>query len=84
MLRNLTTLAQRCTAGLLVAAMTGAPALGAGSVVLTEKAAVRVETITRGLEHPWGMAFLPDDLRNLRPWSGWRWTASALLTKRGY
>ena len=29
-------------------------------VVTTEKARVRVETVVRGLEHPWGLAFLPD------------------------
>ena len=26
----------------------------------TEKAEVLVETVARGLEHPWGLAFLPD------------------------
>ena len=28
--------------------------------VTTEKARVRVETVVGGLEHPWGLAFLPD------------------------
>ena len=36
------------------------PAAGAGSVERTEKHAVRVNVLTRGLEHPWSLAFLPD------------------------
>ncbi|HEX6572014.1 MAG TPA: PQQ-dependent sugar dehydrogenase [Steroidobacteraceae bacterium] len=32
----------------------------AAEVVSTEKAKVRLETVTRGLERPWGLAFLPD------------------------
>ena len=33
---------------------------GSGSVERTEKHAVRVNVLTRGLEHPWSLAFLPD------------------------
>src|SRR5512139_200957 len=29
-------------------------------LVTTDKARVRVETVVAGLEHPWGLAFLPD------------------------
>ena len=39
------------------------PAAGAGGnapVVQTEKHAVRVNVLTRGLEYPWSLAFLPD------------------------
>jgi glucose/arabinose dehydrogenase len=32
----------------------------AGAIVRTEKGPVRIETIVKGLEHPWGMAFLPE------------------------
>ncbi len=43
------------------AAATVASGAAALDVVLeTEKERVRVDTIARGLEHPWGIAFLPD------------------------
>jgi len=32
----------------------------ANSVINTEKHAIRVVTVTEGLDHPWGLAFLPD------------------------
>jgi glucose/arabinose dehydrogenase len=35
-------------------------ARGAEGIVPTERGAVRLVTVARGLEHPWGMAFLPD------------------------
>lgn len=41
-------------------ALAASPALGAEQRVKTEKADVIVETVTDGLEHPWGLAFLPD------------------------
>lgn len=31
------------------------------SVVVTDAGAIKVETLTQDLDHPWGMAFLPDD-----------------------
>ena len=38
-----------------------APALAQQPLqVKTEKANLVVETVARGLEHPWGLAFLPD------------------------
>ena len=36
------------------------PALAIDEVIQTEKAAIRVQTVAEGLEHPWGIAFLPD------------------------
>lgn len=36
------------------------PALAIDAVVETEQARIRVETIADGLDHPWGLAFLPD------------------------
>jgi len=46
-------------AGLLLLA--GAtPGIADEGVVLTEKATLKVEQVVDGLEHPWGMAFLPD------------------------
>ena len=35
-------------------------ATAADGIVQTEKGPVRIETLAKGLEHPWGMAFLPD------------------------
>lgn len=55
-----------CRAGYRVAlaaawlATSGATAVQAQEVVVTEKADLRVERLAEGLEHPWGMAFLPD------------------------
>ncbi len=49
------------TAALFVAALAlGGPALAAPAVVQTEDYPVRVVTLVQGLEHPWGLAFLPD------------------------
>jgi glucose/arabinose dehydrogenase len=50
---------------LLCAVMLGAPLSGCAvspdaRVVQTEKGRVAVEVLASGLEHPWGMAFLPD------------------------
>jgi glucose/arabinose dehydrogenase len=47
--------------GLILAAL-AAPRPGAAAerVVSTETGPVRVETIVEGLEHPWGLTFLPD------------------------
>lgn len=48
---------------ILLAAALGLAACGVDAqerVVETESGPVRVETLASGLEHPWGMAFLPD------------------------
>jgi glucose/arabinose dehydrogenase len=48
---------------LLVASLSLAGGVFAGTeaqVVSTDKARVRIETVARSLEHPWGLAFLPD------------------------
>ena len=36
------------------------PAEPTGGDTATERVKVRIETVTPGLEHPWGLAFLPD------------------------
>jgi glucose/arabinose dehydrogenase len=36
------------------------PCLAEEATIETKAGAIRVETITRGLENPWGLAFLPD------------------------
>jgi|TARA_R100000322_G_scaffold103946_2_gene65966 aldose sugar dehydrogenase len=36
------------------------PALALDETFQTEKVKIRVETVARGLDHPWGLAFLPD------------------------
>ena len=54
--------------GLLAASLAGATLAAAGfapgaaqdRIFESEKQRFRVTTITRGLEHPWGLAFLPD------------------------
>ena len=51
---------KRTAALLLAAAVLSANALASSPVVQTEDYAVRVVTVVRGLEHPWGLAFLPD------------------------
>ena len=38
----------------------GVPALALDQTFATEKVKIRVETVAQGLEHPWGIAFLPD------------------------
>lgn len=63
----------RCRAGALVLALlaagaTATPALAQGRagearadhVERTQKAEIRVSTVASGLEHPWGLGFLPD------------------------
>jgi glucose/arabinose dehydrogenase len=49
-------------AALLVGLATAvaAPPGQAGQILLTEKATLQIEKVADGLEHPWGMAFLPD------------------------
>jgi glucose/arabinose dehydrogenase len=44
----------------LAAAATVTPAQDSGRIVSTERAKVRLQTVASGLEHAWGMAFLPD------------------------
>ena len=43
----------------LLAGLT-APARAAEPVITSEEHDFRVVVLTRGLEHPWGLAFLPD------------------------
>jgi glucose/arabinose dehydrogenase len=45
---------------LTLAAAGACAAEPAAQVVSTERTRVRLETVTRGLERPWGLAFLPD------------------------
>lgn len=45
-----------CLAGLPLAV----PAAALDQTFKTEKTTIRVETVASGLEHPWGLAFLPD------------------------
>ncbi len=50
-------------ARLILSAAAGAvasPALALDEVIETEQAKIHVETVAEGLEHPWGIAFLPD------------------------
>jgi len=47
------------TALLLAALLAAAPIAGA-QVIQTREHAVRLATVAQGLEHPWGLAFLPD------------------------
>ena len=44
----------------LVGCLLATGAHAAGAVVTSEKARFRVVTVVDGLEHPWGLAFLPD------------------------
>ncbi|WP_319633599.1 PQQ-dependent sugar dehydrogenase [Pelagibius marinus] len=44
---------------LALAALPAGPALAQDRVEASEQAAFRVVTLARGLDHPWGMAFLP-------------------------
>lgn len=52
-------------AGVLAAALLGAVACAAPippqDTVVSEHHGFRVETVASGLDHPWGLAFLPDD-----------------------
>ncbi|MEQ9225666.1 MAG: PQQ-dependent sugar dehydrogenase [Parvibaculum sp.] len=43
-----------------LAAATAAPAFALDETFATEKVTIRVETVAEGLDHPWGLAFLPD------------------------
>jgi glucose/arabinose dehydrogenase len=51
-------LVRYCAALLLLFAVSSCHS--ANSVIPTEKYTIRVVTVTQGLEHPWGLAFLPD------------------------
>lgn len=48
-----------CPLGLVLALSLGCAGAG-DSVIDTEEHRVRVRALTEGLDHPWGMAFLPD------------------------
>ena len=54
----------RCALLVALAVVTSTRAIGAaaddGRVIRTEKAQVRLEIVSDGLERPWGLAFLPD------------------------
>lgn len=55
------TLLSAAAIGLAAAIGPAAPAVAAAPVLLrTEQATARLVEVTRGLSHPWGMAFLPD------------------------
>ena len=45
---------------LLCAALLAAAPITDAQVIQTREHAVRLATVTQGLEHPWGLAFLPD------------------------
>src|SRR5690606_38633650 len=44
----------------LAAPLLAAPALALDETFDTEEVKIRVETVAEGLDHPWGLAFLPD------------------------
>lgn len=50
----------RTLAAVLCSFALTAPAAGVDQTIQTELATVRLTTIAQGLEHPWGLAFLPD------------------------
>ncbi|WP_404405328.1 PQQ-dependent sugar dehydrogenase [Pelagibacterium halotolerans] len=50
----------RVLAGLACTAALAAPAFAIDETVETEEGAVRLTTVAEGLEHPWGLAFLPE------------------------
>jgi glucose/arabinose dehydrogenase len=62
--RRMTSSRSRRTLLVALAVVTSTPAIGAaaddGRVIRTEKAQVRLEVFSDGLERPWGLAFLPD------------------------
>jgi glucose/arabinose dehydrogenase len=45
---------------LAILALGFGPALALQQTIDTEEGPIKVETVTEGLKHPWGMAFLPD------------------------
>jgi len=50
-------------AGLLLASIlmaTAGSSLAADNVIDTKEGSIKVETVASGLDHPWGLAFLPD------------------------
>lgn len=49
----------KLTTALLLATLLATPALAASNIS-SERAEFTVETVTEGLENPWGLAFLPD------------------------
>ena len=51
---------RRFAFALALAATLAAPAFALDRTFATEKVKIRVETVAQGLEHPWGIAFLPD------------------------
>jgi aldose sugar dehydrogenase len=50
----------RLTATLLALMLIAGPALAQQNRVMSQAFTFEVETVVEGLEHPWGMAFLPD------------------------
>ncbi len=50
----------RCLAGAVVLTLGWSGIVNADTVQQTERHTVRVRILTRGLEHPWSLAFLPD------------------------
>src|SRR5690554_1926233 len=48
------------TAFFLTAVCVAACAANANTTVNSERARFSIETVAKGLEHPWGLAFLPD------------------------
>lgn len=51
---------QRCFIVMLLNASLLAPAYANERIIRTERHAIEVTTLTRGLEHPWALAFMPD------------------------
>ena len=58
--RNIQSILVRCVAGLLVSLLLFGTACAQQEIVETEAGTVQVENLAEGLDHPWGMAFLPD------------------------
>ena len=51
---------RRSAFALALAATLAVPAFALDETFATEKVKIRVETVAQGLDHPWGIAFLPD------------------------
>jgi len=51
---------RRSAFALALAATLAAPAFALDKTYATEETGIRVETVAAGLNHPWGLAFLPD------------------------